>query len=217
VPVDPRDLRSLVAEIRGALDTHSKETVAEILTYVFKEYVVEGPLPLAANAANIVEARSEIEGMTFAQLISWLQLHHDAPELALFDVQGERVQVRVGGRLTPLEAQAARPEPTPPPQPVAPSPPVAPAPSVGAPLPSPPMQSAQPRMPVSNTPPVQTSPSSPRPAAGSSSQAAPQAAQPAAGSPAQPGQAQPAAGQAQPAQKQDEAGDSSRFSLLEVD
>ena len=60
MPVDPRDLRSLVAEIRGALDAHSKEAVAEILTYVFKEYVVEGPLPLASSAANVVDARTEL-------------------------------------------------------------------------------------------------------------------------------------------------------------
>ena len=105
MPVDPRDLRSLVSEIRGALDAHSKEEVAEILTYVFKEYVVEGPLPLASSAATVVEAKNELEGLSFAQLIAWLQLHHDAPELSLFDVQGERVSVRIGGRLTPLEAR----------------------------------------------------------------------------------------------------------------
>jgi hypothetical protein len=195
VPVDPRDLRSLVAEIRGALDTHSKEEVAEILTYVFKEYVVEGPLPLAASAATVVAARSELEGLSFAQLLSWLQLHHDAPELALFDVQGERVSVRVGGRLMPLEAQAARPEPLPPPQP---------APQPAAPAPTPTRVQARPAQPAAPAP--------AQPAAGAAQPAAPAPAQPAAGA-AQPAAAQPA----QPPAKTTEEGDSSRFSLLEVD
>jgi len=195
VPVDPRDLRSLVAEIRGVLETHSKEQVAEILTYVFKEYVVEGPLPLASSAATVVEAKSELEGLSFAQLISWLQLHHDAPELALFDVQGERVSVRLGGRLTPLEAQAARPEPLPPqPQPAAPPP-------------SPPSQAA-PQMTRAAVPAQAARPAQPAAAPPAS------AAQPAAPAPAQPA-AQPA--QPQAAQKTNEEGDSSRFSLLEVD
>jgi hypothetical protein len=189
-------LRSLVAEIRGALDTHSKEEVAEILTYIFKEYVVEGPLPLASSAATVVAARSEIEGLSFAQLISWLQLHHDAPELALFDVQGERVSVRVGGRLAPLEAQAARPEPLPPqptPQPAAPPPPVATTTATVARMPA---QAARPAQPAA-PPPAQPAAAQP-------------AAQPAAAQPAQPAAAQPAA-------KTSEEGDSSRFSLLEVD
>ena len=195
MPVDPRDLRSLVAEIRASLETHSKEDVAEILTYVFKEYVVEGPLPLAASAATVVDARSELEGLSFGQLMSWLQLHHDAPELALFDVQGERVQVRVGGRLALLEAQAARPEPQPPP---APAP--APAPAVA---PAAPMQTASTRLPAGRPPATATSKSPATP---------PVAPAP----PAQPGQA----AAAQPAQKPaapEESGDSSRFSLLEVD
>jgi hypothetical protein len=184
-------LRSLVAEIRGALDTHSKEEVAEILTYVFKEYVVEGPLPLASSAATVVAARSELEGLSFAKLIEWLQLHHDAPELALFDVQGERVSVRIGGRLTPLEAQAARPEPLPPQ-----APPQAPAPQPAAPAPA--MQAAAPRIPAAPQ----------RPAA---QPAAPAPAQPAAQTPAQP---QP---QQQKQEQKEETADSSRFSLLEID
>ena len=201
MPVDPRDLRALVAEIRGALDAHPKEAIAEILTYVFKEYVVEGPLPLAAGAAGVVDARSELEGMSFAQLISWLQLHHYAPELALFDVQAERVQVRVGGRLVPLEAQAARPEPLPPPQPAVVQTPAGPAPAQVTQAQPAAATPAQPRMPVSTTPPVAT-----RPPAPTNAPAQPQ----------QQGQPQPQQGQQQPAQKPEES-DSSRFSLLEVD
>lgn len=190
MPVDPRDLRSLVAEIRGALESHSKEEVAEILTYVFKEYVVEGPLPLASSAATVVEAKSDIEGLSFAQVVSWLQLHHDAPEWALFDVQGERVSLRMGGRLTPLEAQAARPEPLPPQPPPQPAPQPAPAPAPQATQTRVPAQPARPAQPAAAAPPAAA------------------ATAPPAATPAQP---------AQPAAKTAEEGDSSRFSLLEVD
>ena len=188
MPVDPRDLRGLVSEIRGALDAYSKESLAEILTYVFKEYVVEGPLPLAGSASSTVEARSELEGMTFAQVVSWLQLHLDLPELALLDVQGERVSLKLGGQLVPLQAQATRPEPAAAPPPVA------------AP-PAPPPQATRTdarQMPVTQTPPVQSAP--PRPAA-----------PPPAGAAAQPAEQKPAEA------KKDEPSDSSRFSLLEVD
>jgi hypothetical protein len=198
---DPRDLRRLVADIRSALDGYPKEQLAEILTFVFREYVVEGPVPLAASAASLVEARPELEGQSFAQVMTWLQLHLDLPELSLFEVQEERVSVRVAGRLLPLEAQASRPEPLPPPRPVetapAPAQPAAPA----AAAPSRPM-------PVTQTPAVATAP---RPAP---------APAPAAGPSPAPAAQQPAQGAAQqPAQKTEEtAGDaSSRFSLLEVD
>jgi hypothetical protein len=181
-----------VAEIRSSLDTHSKEDVAEILTYVFKEYVVEGPLPLASSAATVVEARSELEGLSFGQLIAWLQLHHDAPELALFEVQGERVSVRLGGRLMPLEAAASRPEP-PSPQPAPPPAPATPQPAAATQPTATRVAAQRPPQPAAATP--QPAAATPQPAA-----ATPQPAQP-----------------AQPAQKTTEEGDSSRFSLLEVD
>jgi hypothetical protein len=184
-----------VAEIRSAIDSYPKESLAEILTYVFKEYVVEGPLPLAGSAASAVEAKSELEGMSFAQVVNWLQLHLDLPELALLDVQGERVSVKLGGQLVPLAAQASRPEPLVSPPPVA------------APPAPPPQQAARPEarqgmMPVTPTPPLQTAP---RPSA-----------PPPAGQPMVP-QAPAQQPQAAPDKKEEPAGDSSRFSLLEVD
>ncbi len=95
----------MLGEIRGALDAHSREQLVEILSYVFKEYVVEGAAPLASGAGAILDARSELEGMTFAQVITWLQAHLDLPELKMFDVAGERVSVRSGGRPVPIVAQ----------------------------------------------------------------------------------------------------------------
>jgi hypothetical protein len=189
-------VRQLVAEIRGALDVYPKEALAEILTYVFKEYVVEGPLPLAANASALLDVKSELDGLSFAQLVGWMQLHLDLPELALFDVQGERVSVRAGGRMVALDAPQSRPEPAPPPAPVQQPPPAPTAPSVAA----------RP-MPVTPTPPVATAPRPATPPPGAPANA------PAPPSPATPPASQPAA--AQP--KSEEGDASSRFSLLEVD
>src|SRR5581483_12419061 len=197
---DPRDIRRLVTEIRSALDSHPREALVEILTYVFKEYVVEGSTPLASGAGAILDARSELDGMPFAQVVTWLQAHLDHPELRLLEVAGERVTVRVGGKGVALEVQT-QPDPLPPPRA-----------SVAAPAESAPAQAANARpMPVTQTPPVATAPR-PQPAA-------PAQATPAA--PAQPGQAPapgaPAANNAAPQQKEEPSEQSSRFSLLEVD
>jgi hypothetical protein len=127
----------MVAEIRGALDVYPREQLQEILAWVFKEYVVEGGAAPAQGALAMLDARSELEGLSFAELVTWLQLHLDVPELAAFEVQGDRVSVRAGGRSVPIEvARAPEPAPAPQPvappapQPVAPSPPVASAPTV---------------------------------------------------------------------------------------
>jgi hypothetical protein len=195
---DPRthDVRRLVAEIKSALDSYPKEALAEILTYVFKVYVVEGPLPLAASAGTLLEARPELEGQSFAQVVAWLQLHLDLPELSLFEVDGERVSVRIGGRLMPLEAAASRPEPLPParaavaPTPAAPAPAPAAPPTAGA---APASSAAARPMPVTPTPPVATRPA---------------AAAPTGATPPQP---------ATPQQREESGDASSRFALLEVD
>jgi hypothetical protein len=124
-----KDLKKMVAEIRGALDGYPREQLQEILAWVFKEYVVEGGAAPAQGALAMLDARSELVGLSFAELVTWLQLHLDVPELAALEVQGARVSLRSGGRTIPIEVARA-PEPTPvqaaPPvaaQPAAPPPP----------------------------------------------------------------------------------------------
>lgn len=124
-----KNIKRMVGEIRAALDAYPREQLQEILTYVFKEYVVEGGAAPAQGAMAMLEARTELEGLTFAELVTWLQLHLDVPELAQFDVQGERVTVRAAGRAIPIEA-ARQPEPVAPV--VAPPPVAATAPAVAA-------------------------------------------------------------------------------------
>jgi hypothetical protein len=101
-----KDLKKMIAEIRGALDQYPREQLQEILAWVFKEYVVEGGAAPAQSALAMLDARSELEGLSFAELVTWLQLHLDVPELAALEVQGARVSVRAGGRSIPIEVAA---------------------------------------------------------------------------------------------------------------
>ena len=112
----PPSIRDLVGDIRDSLEKFPREALVEILTYVFKEYVVEGAAPVSSSQAAV---RDELEGLSFAEVIQRLQLRLDLPELTLFEVQGDRVSVKIGGRSLPIDTQASRPDPMPPPAPLA--------------------------------------------------------------------------------------------------
>jgi hypothetical protein len=222
----PVDLRDLIGDIRTALERHPREALIEILTYVFKEYVVEGPAPLAAAPPALAE---DFTGMSFAQVIEALQLRLDLPELALFQVQGDRVFLQLGGRQIPVEAQAARPEPLPSSPPASPPPPAAPAPAPVSSSPSVAAPAEPAQTPGTSRAPLPTA--APRPAAvpmtpggatGGRGPAPPGGSQAAPGpataaSPPAPENA-PGRAAARPAAPAEETGDSSgRFNLLEID
>jgi hypothetical protein len=95
------DLRELAAHVKDAFGELDRETLLDILTFVVKEYVVEGPPPMLVHQA---ETLADLQGLTFAQLIAALQTRFDHPELAMFAVDGEQVSVRVGGVMQPLLA-----------------------------------------------------------------------------------------------------------------
>src|SRR5262249_2154374 len=103
MPTRP-DLRELAANVKDAFAEMDRETLLDILTFVVKEYVVEGPPPMLVHQT---ESLADLAGLSFAQLISALQTRLDHPELAMFAVDGEQVSVRVGGVMQPLHA--ARP------------------------------------------------------------------------------------------------------------
>ncbi len=107
----PPNIRDLVGDIREALDRFPREALVEVLTYVFKEYVVEGPAPIATAPAEI---HDDLAGQSFAEVIRSLQLKLDLPELGLFEVNGDRVTVKIGGRPMAIEAAGSRAEPLPP-------------------------------------------------------------------------------------------------------
>jgi hypothetical protein len=166
------------------------------------------------------ETLSDLQGPSFAQLITALQTRFDHPELAMFVVDGEHVGVRVGGVVHPLLPGR---------QPVGGAAADLPRPQTGvrvvettlqqrppAPQQAPQGASGQ----AGSAPPprglsVRGQPgATPQPSAA----APPPAAQPAPpASPASPGQ--PAPPSAAPSEKPESSGDdaSARFSLLELD
>ena len=93
------DLREIASNVREAFTEADRETLLDILTFVIKEYVVEGPPPMMIHQA---ETLSDLQGASFAQVITALQTRFDHPELAMFVVDGEQVSVRVGGVVQPL-------------------------------------------------------------------------------------------------------------------
>jgi hypothetical protein len=101
MPTRP-DLRDIASNVRDAFADLDKDALLDILTFVVKEYVVEGPPPMLVHQA---ETLGDLKNATFAQLISALQTRFDFPELAMFVVDGEQVGVRVGGVVQPLIGQ----------------------------------------------------------------------------------------------------------------
>ena len=204
-----KDVKKMVGEIRGALDKYPREQLQEILAYVFKEYVVEGSLASATGALAMLDARTELEGLSFAELMTWLQLHVDLPELALFEVAGGRVQVRAGGRSIPIEAARA-PEPqampvTPTPAVVTTAPPLPTAATQAATTPAPRPMPPEPR---SSPTPASSPQPMPPPIAPSPSHQAP---------PAAPPNQAPAPPTTSTDKKDEAASPANRFSWLEVD
>ena len=212
------DLREIASNVKDAFAEADRETLLDVLTFVIKEYVVEGPPPMLIHQA---ETLADLQGQSFAQLITALQTRCDHPELAMFVVDGNQVSVRVGGVVQPLlpgrqplsgAADLPRPQagvrvvettlsqrPAPPP-------------TAQVPGTAPPPRGLSIRGQPAGAPPA----SAPQPAGqGSAGGAASPPAQP----PAQPPAASSAVPAAAPGDKPESSGDdaSERFSLLELD
>ena len=102
------DLRDIATNVREAFADADREALLDILTFVLKEYVVEGPPPMLIHQA---ETLAELAGTSFAQLVTALQTRLDHPELAMFVVDGDQVGVRVGGVVHPITGQRTPPVP----------------------------------------------------------------------------------------------------------
>lgn len=190
------DLRDIATNVKDAFADADRETLLDVLTFVIKEYVVEGPPPMLIHQA---ETLSDLKGASFAQLISALQTRFDFPELAMFVVDGEHVGVRIGGVVQPLlpGRQPAAAE--------------LPRPSAGVRVVETPVQ----QRPAPAAAP-QPQASAPPPTRGVSvREAAPAPAQPAQPAPNAPAPAAPAASSDKPDSGGDDA--STRFGLLELD
>jgi len=199
------DIREIASNVKEAFSEMDREALLEILTFVVKEYVVEGPPPMLIHQA---ETLSDLKNISFAQLITTLQTRFDFPELSMFVVDGEQVGVRIGGVVQPL--LAAR---TPPVQMID----TRPQPGVRV------VETTlaqQPRAPGPTNPSVQEG-SAPPPRAGLSVRGAPTGSAPAPTPAPAPAAAAPAAppAAAPEGEKKEGSGDdaSARFSLLELD
>lgn len=95
------DIREIASNVKDAFADADRETLLEVLTFVIKEYVVEGPPPMLVHQA---ETLSDLKSPSFAQLMTALQTRFDHPELAMFVVDGDQVGVRLGGVVQPLLA-----------------------------------------------------------------------------------------------------------------
>lgn len=212
------DLRELASNVKEAFGDMDRETLLDILTFVLKEYVVEGPPPMLIHQA---ETLADLRNASFAQIILALQTRFDHPELQMFTVDGDQVSVRVGGVMQPL--LAAR-------QPMAPAAADLPRPAAGVrivetTLQQRPAQAA----PAAAQPPRETErPAAPPPVRGVSLRGRPQGEEsaqpspppaPAGPPPAAAAQPAPAAPPAKDGEKPEGSGDdaSARFSLLELD
>jgi hypothetical protein len=111
MPARP-DIREIASNVRDAFADLDKDALLEILAFVVKEYVVEGPPPMLVHQA---ETLADLKSASFAQLITAMQTRFDFPELAMFVVDGEQVSVRVGGVVQPLLAQRQPLQAPPPP------------------------------------------------------------------------------------------------------
>ena len=205
------DLRELAANVKDAFGEMDRDTLLDILTFIVKEYVVEGPPPMLVHQAETI---ADLKGLSFAQLIAALQTRLDHPELAMFAVDGEQVSVRVGGVMQPLLATR---------QPLAPAATELPRPAAGVRV----VETNLQQRPAQARPAAPQPGNAPPPARGLSVRGRPQGDAPAGAPPAAqgaqpPAQPQPAAqpqgAQPQDAQDKPDDGDaSSRFSLLELD
>jgi len=206
------DLRELASNVRDAFADADRETLLDILTFVLKEYVVEGPPPMLIHQA---ETLADLQGVSFAQLVTALQTRFDHPELAMFVVDGEQVSVRVGGVVQPLLASR---------QPLAGAAEL-PRPSAGVRVVETTLSQRPPPAPVAGPqaaapPPARGLSIRGRPAGDAAAGAAPAAPQPApAAGAASTAPAAPSSG-APPSDKPESTGGddaSARFSLLELD
>jgi hypothetical protein len=98
MPTRP-DLRDITTGVRDALADCDRETLLDVLTFVVKEYVVDGPPPMLMHQTETI---ADLGRLSFAQLIATLQTRLDLGELGLFAVDGEQVSVRIGGVMQPL-------------------------------------------------------------------------------------------------------------------
>ncbi|MCA9539532.1 MAG: hypothetical protein KC620_11630 [Myxococcales bacterium] len=87
------DWGALHAALETATGEWTRDELIALLRDFIREYVVERGLPTGTPTATT----PDLSELDFAQLITWLKRNLSVPELALFEVDGDRVIVEADG------------------------------------------------------------------------------------------------------------------------
>lgn len=93
-----RDFGLMAREMREALDHYSREELADLLTHITRVFVIEGASPVQVDHEAAPSGLSDLEGLTFAQLVLHLQMNLPHPELQRLRVSGPEVWIESEGR-----------------------------------------------------------------------------------------------------------------------
>ena len=83
------DIRELASNVKEAFAECDRDTLLDILTFVVKEYVVEGPPPMLMHQAETI---ADLANLSFAQLVTALQTRLELPELTEWNGYGGSAQ-----------------------------------------------------------------------------------------------------------------------------
>lgn len=99
------DWAALYGQLEAATAEYDRAELVELLRDLIRDLVINA-LPTGAPTA----ASPDLSGMDFARLIGWLKRNLSVPELALFEVDGDRVIVEADGpRVLSTGRDAPRP------------------------------------------------------------------------------------------------------------
>ncbi|MCB9527625.1 MAG: hypothetical protein H6701_04370 [Myxococcales bacterium] len=99
------DWAALYGQLEAATAEYDRAELVELLRDLIRDLVIDA-LPTGAPTA----ASPDLSGMDFARLIGWLKRNLSVPELALFEVDGDRVIVEADGpRVLSTGRDAPRP------------------------------------------------------------------------------------------------------------
>ncbi len=94
---DSRDFGRMALDLREALDTYSREELADLLTHIVRVYVIEGNSSVSMDG-QASAGMQDMQNLSFAQVILRLQMSLPHEELRRLQVSGSRVWVESQGR-----------------------------------------------------------------------------------------------------------------------
>lgn len=99
------DWEALYGALETATEQHSRAELVALLRDLIRTYVIERGLPTGAPSA----ATPDLTTLDFPRLVGWLKRNLSLPELARFEVDGDRVIVDADGPRVISGGPTARP------------------------------------------------------------------------------------------------------------